>query len=62
MNRSYNILFPWAIVDFIKEDIWMDVILFLLLDRLDIDAIQQSSKVSHELLLLDRDMWQSSDT
>lgn len=62
MNRSYNILFSWAIVDFIKEDIWMDVILFLLLDRLDIDAIQQSSKVSHELLLLDRDMWQSSDT
>lgn len=62
MNRSYNILFSWAIVDFIKEDIWMDVILFLLLDRLDIDAIQQSSKLSHELLLLDRDMWQSSDT
>lgn len=62
MNRSYNILFPWAIVDFIKEDIWMDVILFLLLDRLDIDAIQQSSKLSHELLLLDRDMWQSSNT
>lgn len=49
-------------MDFIKEDIWMDVILFLLLDRLDIDAIQQSSKLSHELLLLDRDMWQSSDT